>query len=109
VVKLFVLAFALICATHVTTALGEYKTVTPRKDIDPGEVAVTTPIRCAEAGKTYVLMNDIAEPRAPGAKILSADVRPMIGRKICERPAGSTSFQPLRRAPRPARAPGPRS
>jgi hypothetical protein len=126
------LAFALLCTTCATAAFGGYKAVTPRKHLEPGEIAVTKPGSYAEAGKTYVLMNDVSSEgtpiylgkdvtldlngytityaagkyehmpnygfeedlkdwdlsKAPGAKVVSADVRPMVGRKICELPEG---------------------
>jgi len=52
-------AFALFCLTWMTAAWAEYTAVTPRKDLEPDEIAVEKPGHCAEAGKTYVLTRDI--------------------------------------------------
>jgi len=129
---------ALICVAWAATALGGYRPTTPRKELKPGEAAVTKPGCYAEAGKTYVLMNDVASEgtpiylgkdvtldlngyaityadgeyehvpncgfeqglkgwdlsRAPGAKVVSADIRPMIGKSICELPEGQELISP---------------
>ena len=129
---------ALVCASLVAAASAGQRAVIPRKDLKPGEVAVTKPGNYAEAGKTYVLTSDIASEgtpiylgkdvtldlnghtityaagpyehvpnygfeeglkgwdtsRAPGAKVVSADIRPMIGKSICELPEGQELISP---------------
>jgi len=71
-IRFIELAFALLVITSATGALGGYKAVTPRKDLKPGQIAVTKPGSYAEAGKTYVLMNDISSPAS--AVFLGKDV-----------------------------------
>ncbi|HPD13639.1 MAG TPA: hypothetical protein PLE19_01725 [Planctomycetota bacterium] len=131
-------ACALLAALGQATALAGYRPTTPRTQLAAGEVPVTKPGCYAEAGKTYVLMADVASEgtpiylgkdvtldlnghtltyaagnyehvpnygfeeglkgwdlaRAPGAKVVSADVRPMIGKSICELPEGQELLSP---------------
>jgi hypothetical protein len=58
-------AMALFCGVSVSTALGQYREVTPRKDLKADEVAVSKPGSYADAGKTYVLTADISSPMTP--------------------------------------------
>lgn len=60
--KLTVLVSALMCVTCFTAAMGQYKPSTASKDLRPGDIPVTKPGSYAEAGKTYVLTNDISSP-----------------------------------------------
>jgi hypothetical protein len=56
------LVLLLVFISCMSKAFAAYKPVKPRTDLAPGETAVTAPGSFAEAGKTYVLMNDISSP-----------------------------------------------
>jgi len=141
-------ACVLLFASLAATVTAGYRPTTPRTTLRPGEVGVTRPGCYAEAGKTYVLMNDVASPgtpiylgknvtldlnghtltyaagpyehvpncgfeqglrgwdtsRAPGAKVVSADIRPMVGKRICELPEGQELVSPYVTLPVAGRA-----
>lgn len=140
-------AFALALLAGAPMAFAGYRPVTPRAALAPGEVAVRGPGCYADAGKTYVLMNDVSSDgtpiylgkdvtldlngytltyaagyagvpncgfeeglkgwdtsRAPGARVVSADIRPMIGKSICELPEGQELVSPYITLPAADRA-----
>ncbi|RPI61239.1 MAG: hypothetical protein EHM48_05985, partial [Planctomycetaceae bacterium] len=54
-----------VVAILAMPAFAEYKETKSRDKLNDGEIAVTKPGNYAEAGKTYVLMNDITSPTTP--------------------------------------------
>ena len=58
------LAALAVAATMASLCLAEYKDTTPRKPAE-GEIEVAAPGSFAQAGKTYVLTQDIDGPMTP--------------------------------------------
>ena len=129
--SVFAAACCIVPAILPCRTFAQYVETKPRQP-SVGEIAVTQPGNYAEAGKTYVLLNNVSSEttpiylgkdvtldlngymisyadgkyehvpnysfeedlkdwdisKAPGARVVPADVRPMIGKKICELPEG---------------------